>query len=241
MSRTCYFAGATGNIGRGAVKAMAEKGINVVMATHDPDSAADVISMCRDLPGQVCAISNKLSYDEMSAYITDKFGSLDILISKTGGMDPLIPLEDITEDMLSAKFRHQVIAPFEMIQAFLPCLRRSASGRIILHSSLGAVNGYAGESIPDSIGRSGTITLTKVLARQLLKDHITVNCIAYSGMINDHEPKPGGYDTRMYTGDIPLSRLADSSEYGALVSYLASEESGFMTGQILELTGGMHI
>ena len=240
-NRTCYYAGATGMIGRGAVKALADSGMNVVMATHDPAGAEEVIELTKDCPGRVIALSNKLTYTETAEYILQEFGSLDVVISKTGGMDPLIPLEKVTEDQLAAKFRHQVIGPFTMVQAFLPYLCKSENARIILHSSLGAISGYPNESIPDSIGRSGVIGLTKVLAQQLLKDHITVNCIAFSGMINDHEPREGGYDTRLHVRDIPLSRLAESGEYGALVRYLASEESGFMTGQILELTGGMHI
>lgn len=240
-NRTCYFAGATGMIGRGAVKALADGGMNVVMATHDPAGAEEVMELTKDCPGKVIALSNKLSYEETAEYILQEFGSLDVLISKTGGMDPIKSFTEITAEELNAKFNHQVTGPFTMIQAFLPYLNTKKAPRIILNSSIGALNGYTGESMTDNIGRSGTIALTRCLAREFSEQRITVNCIAFSGLINDHTPKQGQYNSLDHIQDALFKRCGTSDEYGALIAYLASEEAGYVTGQVFNLSGGLLI
>ena len=159
-----------------------------------------------------------------------------------GGLSAAKPIEEITAEDLNGKLVHQVTGPFMMAKEAIPFLKESAAGRIIFLSSAGAQDGFAGESMVDSIARAGTISMTYCLARELARDGITVNCIARSGMINDHEPQhPDDYDAGPIQSMIPVGRLGTAEEFGALVEYLASEESAFMTGQVISLSGGLHI
>ena len=84
--RTCVFAGAAGFIGRGAVKALADGGMNVVMVTHSPDKAKEVIELCRDCPGKVIAMSNKEGDHAVFPDIMEQFGSVDVVINSTGAL-----------------------------------------------------------------------------------------------------------------------------------------------------------
>ena len=240
--RTCYFAGATGNIGRGAVKAMAESGMNVVMATHDPARAGDIISEMKDLPGTVIAVSNEKPLPELLEEIEKQYGSVDVYLNTTGSLSVPLPFEDISREILVKKLNHHITDPFLELQTFLPYLKKSSHPRIILCASAGAENGLPEENIADSIARGGVITMTMCLARELLPYGITVNCIARSGMINDHDDhKDTTLDASAILPLIPVQRNGTAEEFGALVSYLASEESAFMTGQVLNLSGGLVI
>jgi len=125
--------------------------------------------------------------------------------------------------------------------AAIPFLRESQAGRMILVASAGALNGFAGENFADSVARGGVVSMTYVLARALAKDGITVNCIARSALIDDHEPRPGGYTTVGMEAVTPLSRIGTAEEFGALAAYIASEESAHTTGHVFDLTGGLNL
>ncbi len=240
--RTCVYAGATGAIGRGAVRTLAEKGMNVVMVTHNPDSAKEIIAEMSTLPGRVTAVSNERGDAAVFQEVRERFGSVDVVICTIGGLSAVKPISEITAQELDDKLSHQVTTPFMMTKEAIPYLKESRAGRVILLSSAGAQDGFTGESMVDSIARAGVISMTYCLARELAAAGITVNCIARSGMVNDHEPnRPGDYDARSITGQIPIGRLGTPKEFGALVEYLSSEESAFMTGQVFSLSGGLHI
>lgn len=128
------------------------------------------------------------------------------------------------------------------IKDIIPYLKESSSPRIILTTSGGALSGDSKECITDNIARGGVISMTYALSTLLAPYHITVNCIAMSGAINDHMVRTGiDLDEETLLSQIPLSHLGTSEEYGALLSYLASEESGFTTGHIFNFTGGMYV
>lgn len=240
--RTCVFAGATGNIGRGAVRALAEGGMNVVMVTHNPAGAAEIIREMKDLPGRVTAMSNEDGDGAVFGDVEREFGSVDVVINTTGGLDAVCDVESADADVLNEKLRHQVTEPFKMVQAAIPYLKKSTAARVILTATEGAADGFDGESIIDSISRGGVLSMTCALARQLAKDGITVNCIARSGMIDDHIPqRESDYRASSVSGRIPVGHLGDADEFGALAAYIASVEAGFVTGQIFHFSGGLHI
>ncbi len=223
--RTCYFTGATGNIGRGAVRALAEGGMNVVMATHDPSRAEEIVREMKDLPET-----------------GKRFGSLDVYINTAGSLSVPAAPADISREILSEKLRRHITDPFIELQEFIPYLKKSRHPRVIFCASAGALTGMPEENIADSIARGGVITMTLCLARELMPYGITVNCIARSGMINDHEDhRDTTLDASAILPEIPLKRNGKAEEFGALAAYLASEESAFMTGQVLGLSGGLVI
>ncbi|MBQ6322929.1 MAG: SDR family oxidoreductase [Lachnospiraceae bacterium] len=240
--RTCVFAGATGNIGRGAVKAMAQGGMHVVMVTHNPAGAADIIEELKDLPGKVTAMSNENGDGAVFGEVEKLFGSVDVVINTTGGLDAPLPLEELDVEKLKGKLSHQVAGPFAMMQQAIPYLKKSKSPRIIFCASAGAMSGRADENMIDSIARAGVLTMTRCFASALAKDGITVNCIARSGMINDHAPhKPSDFDVASVADQIPVGHVGTADEFGALTAYLASEEAGFLTGEIITLAGGLQL
>ena len=79
--------------------------------------------------------------------------------------------------------------------------------------------------------------MTRVLSNEMSECGMTVNAVVLSGMVPDHLPKPG-VDLIFTEQDIPLGYIGTTEEFGALAAYIASEESGFTTGHLFNLTGG---
>ena len=240
--RTCVFAGATGNIGRGAVRALAEIGMNVVMVTHNLTAAEEIRSALANCQGQVVAISNENGDASVFEQAERIFGSVDVVINSTGVLHKIETPEMITSGALDERLSHQITKPFLMMQAAIPYLEKSKHARMILVTSTGALDGFSGENMADSIARGGMITMTYCLARELAAKKITVNCVTRGGMINDHDPhNADDYDVASIAKEIPIGHIGTSDEFGAMLAYIASEEAAYVTGHIFNLSGGIHI
>jgi NAD(P)-dependent dehydrogenase (short-subunit alcohol dehydrogenase family) len=239
-NRVVFFLGGSGNVGRGAVRAFCEGGMKVVMGTHMLEDAEEVTNaMCKEFGEKACLyISNKMSVQEMVEKVIRDYGSLDVLISNTGGFSTDYELVDLTVDIIKEKLTHDAGLLLTIREA-LPYLEKSKAGRIILTTGAGACNGYTGESVLDAMGRASAVGLTYYLARKFAKKGITVNCIEKSAMLNDHDGKE--FDTNTEIPLIPMGRLGSNVEFGAAAAYFASEEAAFVTGQILHVSGGVAI
>lgn len=235
--RTCVIAGGSGQIGRSAVKELVRSGMNVVMLTH---MTADAEALAGELAGEEgkCTYIAGRKETEVFADIYTEYGSVDVLIVNTGEFLKKRSLEEYPKEEFDRSMNRQWHI-LEMINAALPYLRRSSAGRIILTTSASACMGFNHESLMDAMSRGAERSLVLYLAKELAGERITVNAIEKSGMLNDHEPKEDGYDAESIIPYIPLGRNGESSEFAAAAAYLASEEAGFVTGQILHVSGGL--
>jgi len=237
--RTAYISGATGIQGQGIVRALASGGMNIAMVTHNMASAESLIRSLGDNACHCAAYSNTRSDDEILKEVYQRFGSVDVIIPNQGSPYQPKKISDITEDDLLKKFNHQVVGSFAMVKSALPYLMKSKSPRVILMASGGAEAGFVEEGICDNVARGGVISLTFSLAQELAGRNITVNCIAKSGIADDNlHIRDDEYKAEKYIQLFPISRIGTPDEFGAAVAWLASEESGFITGQVINFTGG---
>lgn len=229
-------------IGRGAVKALVEAGMNVVMVSHSVKVGEEIAKSLKGTGGQCVALSNENGDSSVFGYVAERFGSIDVVICNSGKLEAVKPIEEITREELSQKVMHQVAGAFDVVQKAIPYLEKSSAGRVIFMASAGAQDGFQGENFCDSVARGAVISMTYCFARVLANRGITVNCIARSGIVNDNAPHdPSNYDTESVRDLIPVGYIGTNDEFGAAVAYLASEEAGFLTGQVLNLSGGLHI
>jgi NAD(P)-dependent dehydrogenase (short-subunit alcohol dehydrogenase family) len=238
--RTAIITGGTGIQGTGVIRALAEGSMNIVMITHNPEQAAKIIDSLGENGKHCVAMSNEQGDDAVIDEVYQRFGSVDVIIPNHGGPFKPKALADISNDDLMDKFEHQVVGSYKMIRKALPYLEKSQAGRIILMANSGARNGITEEGLVDNVARGGIISMTYSLAQSLASKGITVNCIAKSGLVNDHPPKSSEeLDSAKLIGKIPVNRIGTPDEFGAAVAWLASEEAAFVTGQVVNLCGGL--
>jgi len=182
--------------------------------------------------------------------ITDsrKFtGLLDELAAEHGGIGILVNNAGITRDGLVMRMSDEdfdrvievnLRAAFVAIRAAARSMVSNKFGRIISLSSVSGVMGNAGQA-NYAASKAGLIGLTKTVARELARKNITANCIAPGFIITDMTDKLPGPVKDAARQLIPLRRFGTPEDVAKTVAFLASDEAGYITGQVLCVDGGM--
>lgn len=172
------------------------------------------------------------------AELVNEIGQIDGLVHALGVSSAGISWKITTEEW-NRVMHLNLTVPFQLTQSFSPQLRANKFGRIIFFSSIVAQKGFIGTSAY-SASKSALIGLTRTLAVELINSGITVNCIApgymNKGMIEEV--------TEEYLKDIleliPSKKLGDSTNIAHTVSYLLNEKANYITGQVINVNGGMN-
>lgn len=232
--RTCVFAGAYGSDAAAAVHALCREGMNVAIMTNKPSARA----FCEEVNANAyrgrCAVFTEGHGEKgvlNAAYekVREIFGGIDVVICNKGGVERDGEIETATSEKMQTCVSDMVKGCFEMIQSALRYLRESSAPRIILMTSVDGCYGGRTEGLPLAVGHGAVRALTLNAAARLAGEGITVNCIS-----------KGIYETE-FAPQIPLKRAAVQEDLAAAICFLASEESSYLTGQILEMNGGMHL
>ena len=171
--------------------------------------------------------------------VVDKHGKLDILVSNAG----------ITRDQLMLRMKRadwdevlatNLTASFTLCQAALKPMIRARSGRIVAISSVVGQMGNAGQA-NYAASKAGLIGFCKSLAREVASRQITVNVVA-PGLIETDMTKAITDSAKTdWSAQIPLGRMGTPADIAAAVSFLASDEASYITGQVLAVNGGMYM
>jgi len=242
--RVALVTGAMGGIGTAICQQLALAGIKVVAAHHSSYDRSTEWLKEQEAAGfkdYVCVagdVSDQASSAAMIVEAENQVGQIDILVNNAG----------ITRDRLFAKMERDqwdavintnLNSMFNMCKPLAGKMAERGWGRIINISSVNGVKGQAGQT-NYSAAKAGEIGFTKALAQELAAKGVTVNAIC-----------PGYIATKMVTAiredilkgiidTVPMKRLGKPEEIGALVAYLASDLSGFMTGATLNINGGLY-
>ena len=182
-----------------------------------------------------CDVSNEEQVEFAVNKIHKYFGQIDILINNAGITRDKIFHKMSTEDWKSV-LNINLDGTFYLSKAVVPIMREQNYGRIVNISSTVAT-GNAGQA-NYSASKAAIIGFTKTLAKEGGPKNITVNCIA-PGFINTDMFQAVPADIiEEYLKSIPLKRLADPSEVASVVSFLASDDASFVSGQCLVVSGG---
>ncbi len=234
--------GAAQGIGRGIALTLARSGASVAVIDLNLEKAnrvADDINVLGQRSIAVKAdISDHNDVKAMSETVFDELDKVDIVVNNAGIARDTMVLK-MTEDQWDAVFGVHLVGAFNCTQAFVKGMIGRKSGRIINIVSAAGLLGNMGSSNYAS-AKTALIGMTKANARELAKYKITANAIgpAAETPILRHVPEAV---KAAFSGRVPLGYMAPPQEIGTVAAFLASEESKYITGQIIHAEGGMYM
>lgn len=241
-NKTVVVTGASRGIGRAIAMAFAKQGANVVLNYNK--SAAQAEEVVRDieaLGAKAIAVQADVSQSESAKQLIDTavttFGSIDVLVNNAGITKDML-LMRMTDDQFEQVVDTNLKGTFYCLKYASNYMLRQRRGKIINMASVVGLSGNAGQA-NYAASKAGIIGLTKSAAKELATRGITVNAIA-----------PGFIETEMtdalsekvkeaYVQMIPLKRLGTVDDVANTACFLASDAANYITGQVIQVDGGM--
>ncbi|SFK71542.1 3-oxoacyl-[acyl-carrier-protein] reductase [Halogranum rubrum] len=241
-NRTCVVTGASRGIGRGIAEELGGGDTNVVVNYRSSEGEAyEVVDTIEEQGGTAIAVQGDVTnLDEMHAMadrVRDVFGGADVLVNNAGiTVDKTF--KNMTRDDWDAVMDVNLGGVFNASKAFYDDIKAADDGRLINISSVVGQQGNYGQA-NYATTKSGLFGFTRTLALELSNSGSTVNCVAPGFTETDMLAEVSPEVQEKIQKRIPLDRFATVEDISGVVEFLASEESSYMTGQILGVNGGM--
>jgi NAD(P)-dependent dehydrogenase (short-subunit alcohol dehydrogenase family) len=245
MSTTVLVTGASKGIGRAIALGMADRGYDVAIndiASEKAglDTLAEEIQKKdqRALP-VIADVSNKQQVDAMFETIFSEWGNLDVLVNNAGILTVSL-VEDLTQEAWDRVFEVNARGVFLVTQAVIPHMKQRRSGRIIHIASIGGKHGGPGQAHYCS-SKGAVIEFTRVLAMELGEYGITVNAVCPGIILTEMGRNNLGTQEQIdyWTDKTCLKRLGEPEDVVGSVAFFAGEDSAYITGQSLNVCGGI--
>lgn len=236
--------GSTQGIGAAIVAAFARHGAKVVVHGRQIEAAiARSANIERD-GGQAIAVAGDVTRSEdlaaMRAQIERDLGPIDILVANAGGNPtPPCALEEIDETAWRHAIDGNLTASFLTIRCFLPGMKQRHRGNIIAVSSSAVRTAHPMAPIPYAVAKAGIEMLTRALAAQAGPSGVRVNAISPGTILTERNKQniPEALQTKLAERH-PLRRLGHPDDVAGAALYLASDQSAWTTGTVLDIAGG---
>jgi 3-oxoacyl-[acyl-carrier protein] reductase len=232
--------GATRGIGQGIANALSEAG-HYVIGTATSATGAEAIGKMLGAKGEgaVLDVGNRDSLDAFLDYLKSLDEAPLILVNNAGFNQDNLSLRMKPEEWLQV-INGNLSGPFYLIQGLLRGMVKARFGRIINLSSVVARMGNAGQA-NYAAAKGGIEALTRSLAIELAARNITVNAVAPGFIETDMTRALSKEQRAVMLERIPANRLGSVEDVATLVGFLCSEHSGFITGETIQVNGGMYL
>ena len=245
---------ASKGIGRASALELAQEGASVVIGSRAQEA---LTRTAREIEaasqGRVLAVPTDVTRAEdirnIVATTVRELGRLDIVVNNAGGPKPGT-FEMLDEEQWVAAFELNLLSTVRLVREVVPHLRKAGEGRIINIVSTSVKQPIDGLVLSNAV-RSGVVGLAKSLSVELAEDNITVNNVCPGRILTDRVRQVYRIEERISAGmseeealasvarDIPMKRLGDPAEMGAVVAFLASRQAAYITGTTLQVDGGL--
>ena len=242
--RTVVVTGGSRGIGRAICVAFAAPGTHIFF---NYVSGGEAVSETENLVREKDAAVTAMKVDVALAEAVDAF--FDEIIKQTGRVDVLVNNAGIARDGLMVRMKEKdwddvlntnLKGSFHCTRAAARIMMKQRRGRIINLSSVVGVMGNAGQ-VNYASSKAGMIGLTKASAKELASRGITVNAVAPGWIETDMTASLPVKVQEAMLSQIPLGRIGQPEDVAAVVKFLASEAAGYITGQVIHVSGGMYI
>lgn len=238
MAHLAVVTGAGSGIGRAIALGLAAEGAQVAAADLDEAAAEETARRAGGITPMPVDVADRAAVDRLRDRVRAELGEPDVLVN-AAGWDRTFPFVDTPTDVAERIVAINYLGQVHVCSAFLPgMVGAGEGGRVVNVASDAGRVGSSGEAVYAG-AKGGVIALSKSLAREMARHRITVNCVC-----------PGPTDTPLFrahderlqealTRAIPFRRVAQPEEVAAAVLFFASAQAGYITGQVLSVSGGL--
>lgn len=240
--KTAVVTGASRGIGRSIAEMLAQNGINVILNYRGSIKAVEaVVNQINKNGGTALAVQADVSNFEEAEILmktaVEKFGSLDILVNNAGITKDGLLLR-MSESDFDSVININLKGVFNCIKHASSIMLKQKSGKIINISSVVGISGNAGQ-VNYAASKAGVIGITKSAAKELASRGITVNAVA-PGFINTEMTEILSDKVKEnIINTIPLKKFGEATDIAQTVCFLASDAANYITGQVIQVDGGM--
>ena len=247
QSKTVVVTGGGGGIGGATCRRFAREGAKVAVYDMNLEAAEKVASGIREEGGQAqafrCDITDRASVDKAVEATQQSLGPIDVLVNNAGWdvFKPFTKTEPAQWDKLIAI---NLTGALHMHHAVLPGMAARKAGRIVNIASDAARVGSSGEAVYAAC-KGGLVAFSKTIAREHARHGITVNVVCPgptdTALFADYKEGAGNPEKLMeaFTRSIPLGRIGQPDDLPGAILFFASDDAGFVTGQVLSVSGGL--
>lgn len=235
--KTVLVTGGSRGIGKAIVEKFANNGYNVILNYSKSEEAAYTIAeKYPNVKAFRADVSNRKEVLSMIEFAENEFKNIDILINNAG-ISSYGLFQDLSEEEFNRLFAVNVNGVFNCTQAVLPKMLSRHDGKIINIASVWGLVGSSNE-VAYSASKAAIIGMTKALAKEVGPSNILVNCIAPGIIMTDMVSDYSVEEFDAIRSNIPLDRIGSSDDIANLAYFLASNESSYITGQVISPNGG---
>ncbi len=242
MSKVALITGASRGIGKQIAITLAKEGFDIAVNYRSENSELQELE--REIKShnvEFIAVKGDVSVFEDTEKIVkeviDKFGKIDVLVNNAGITKDTLLMRMKKEDFESV-IDVNLIGTFNVTKNVIPYMMKARSGRIINISSVVGIAGNAGQT-NYAASKAGIIGFTKSLAKEVGSRNILVNAVAPGFIQTDMTAVLKDEVKEKIAESIPLNRMGTVEDVANVVKFLASEESSYITGQVIHIDGGM--
>jgi 3-oxoacyl-[acyl-carrier protein] reductase len=237
--RRAAVAAASAGLGLAAARALAAEGARVAICGRDKKRLQHALSTLGDAAvGYELDLREDGAPTEFVSQAQREFGGVDILVANNGG-PPAANFQSAKLADYAAAVSLNLLSVVELAQAAVPAMQSAGWGRIVAITSI-AVRQPLPNLILSNTARTGAAGFLKSLALEVAADGVTVNSLLPAFHATDRVRALHGETSDRLTSQLPVGRIGDPAEFGALVAFLCSTHAGFITGTAIPVDGGFY-